>query len=203
MLVQELTELPAKKVRVALEGADDLVLYRGEIRKYHIEEGTELPEEVYQDIFYNVIGKRAKKRAMHLLEKMDRTERNLREKLRLNGYPEKLIDDAVEYVKRYHYIDDLRYAENYIRFHQDRKSAQGLKLDLMKKGVAKELIEQALLEEYQSDEQEMIAQILQKKGYFSGEKLPAEQQRMYRYLLRRGYKSSDILHVMKCDDYLT
>ena len=36
MLVQELTELPAKKVRVALEGADDLVLYRGEIRKYHI-----------------------------------------------------------------------------------------------------------------------------------------------------------------------
>ncbi len=203
MLVQELTELPAKKVRVALEGADDLVLYRGEIRKYHIEEGTELPEEVYQDIFYNVIGKRAKKRAMHLLEKMDRTEHNLREKLRLNGYPEKLIDDAVEYVKRYHYIDDLRYAENYIRFHQDRKSAQGLKLDLMKKGVAKELIEQALLEEYQSDEQEMIAQILQKKGYFSGEKLPAEQQRMYRYLLRRGYKSSDILHVMKCDDYLT
>lgn len=203
MLVQELTELPAKKVRVALEGADDLVLYRGEIRKYHIEEGTELPEEVYQDIFYNVIGKRAKKRAMHLLEKMDRTERNLREKLRLNGYPEKLIDDAVEYVKRYHYIDDLRYAENYIRFHQDRKSAQGLKLDLMKKGVAKELIEQALLEEYQSDEQEMIVQILQKKGYFSGEKLPAEQQRMYRYLLRRGYKSSDILHVMKCDDYLT
>lgn len=197
MLVQELTELPAKKVRVALEGADDLVLYRGEIRKYHIEEGTELPEEVYQDIFYNVIGKRAKKRAMHLLEKMDRTERNLREKLRLNGYPEKLIDDAVEYVKRYHYIDDLRYAENYIRFHQDRKSAQGLKLDLMKKGVAKELIEQALLEEYQSNEQEMIAQILQKKGYFSGEKLPAEQQRMYRYLLRRGYKSSDILHVMK------
>ena len=203
MLVQELTELPAKKVRVALEGADDLVLYRGEIRKYHIEEGTELPEEVYQDIFYTVIGKRAKKRAMHLLEKMDRTERNLRENLRLNGYPEKLIDDAVEYVKRYHYIDDLRYAENYIRFHQDRKSAQGLKLDLMKKGVAKELIEQALLEEYQSDEQEMIAQILQKKGYFSGEKLPAEQQRMYRYLLRRGYKSSDILHVMKCDDYLT
>ena len=203
MLVQELTELPAKKVRVALEGADDLVLYRGEIRKYHIEEGTELPEEVYQDIFYNVIGKRAKKRAMHLLEKMDRTECNLREKLRLNGYPEKLIDDAVEYVKRYHYIDDLRYAENYIRFHQDRKSAQGLKLDLMKKGVAKELIEQALLEEYQSDEQEMIAQILQKKGYFSGEKLPAEQQRMYRYLLRRGYKSSDILHVMKYDDYLT
>lgn len=203
MLVQELTDLPAKKVRITFEEADDLVLYRGEIRKYRIEEGMELPEEVYQDIYYNVIGKRAKKRAMHLLEKMDRTESNLREKLRLNGYPEKLIDEAVDYVKQYHYIDDLRYAGNYVRFHQAEKSARRLKMDLMRKGVAKDLIEQALIEEYQSDEKEMIAQILQKKGYFSGEKLQAEQQRMYRYLMRRGYKSSDILCVMKCDDYLT
>ena len=94
-------------------------------------------------------------------------------------------------------------AENYVRFHQGQKSAARLKMDLMRKGVSKDLIEQALSQEYQSDERKMIEQILQKKGYFSGEKLPAEQRRMYGYLLRRGYKSSDILHVMKCDDYLT
>ena len=140
---------------------------------------------------------------MHLLEKMDRTESNLREKLRMNGYPQELVDEAVDYVKRYHYIDDRRYAENYVRFHQGQKSAARLKMDLMRKGVSKDLIEQALSQEYQSDERKMIEQILQKKGYFSGEKLPAEQRRMYGYLLRRGYKSSDILHVMKCDDYLT
>ena len=117
MLVQELKDLPAKKVRVVFEDAEDLVLYRGEIRKYRIEEGEDLPEEEYHEIFYQVIGKRAKKRAMHLLEKMDRTESNLREKLRMNGYPQELVDEAVDYVKRYHYIDDRRYAENYVRFH--------------------------------------------------------------------------------------
>lgn len=203
MLVQELKDLPAKKVRVVFEDAEDLVLYRGEIRKYRIEEGEDLPEEEYHEIFYQVIGKRAKKRAMHLLEKMDRTESDLREKLRMNGYPQELVDEAVDYVKRYHYIDDRRYAENYVRFHQGQKSAARLKMDLMRKGVSKDLIEQALSQEYQSDERKMIEQILQKKEYFSGEKLPAEQRRMYGYLLRRGYKSSDILHVMKCDDYLT
>ena len=36
MLVQELKDLPAKKVRVVFEDAEDLVLYRGEIRKYRI-----------------------------------------------------------------------------------------------------------------------------------------------------------------------
>ena len=121
MLVQELKDLPAKKVRVVFEDAEDLVLYRGEIRKYRIEEGEDLPEEEYHEIFYQVIGKRAKKRAMHLLEKMDRTESNLREKLRMNGYPQELVDEAVDYVKRYHYIDDRRYAENYVRFHQGQK----------------------------------------------------------------------------------
>ena len=104
MLVQELKDLPAKKVRVVFEDAEDLVLYRGEIRKYRIEEGEDLPEEEYHEIFYQVIGKRAKKRAMHLLEKMDRTESDLREKLRMNGYPQELVDEAVDYVKRYHYI---------------------------------------------------------------------------------------------------
>ena len=177
MLVQELKDLPAKKVRVVFEDAEDLVLYRGEIRKYRIEEGVDLPEEEYHEIFYQVIGKRAKKRAMHLLEKMDRTESNLREKLRMNGYPQELVDEAVDYVKRYHYIDDRRYAENYVRFHQGQKSAARLKMDLMRKGVSKDLIEQALSQEYQSDERKMIEQILQKKGYFSGEKLPAEQRR--------------------------
>ena len=46
MLVQELKDLPAKKVRVVFEDAEDLVLYRGEIRKYRIEEGEDLPEDL-------------------------------------------------------------------------------------------------------------------------------------------------------------
>lgn len=39
-------------------------------------------------------------------------------------------------------------------------------MDLMRKGVSKDLIEQALSQEYQSDERKMIEQILQKKDIF-------------------------------------
>lgn len=203
MLIKEIKKMPSKKVKVTFLDADEMVLYQGEVRKYHLTEGGEIPEEIYQDIHDNVLGKRAKKRAMHLLEKMDRTESNLRDKLRQNDYPEDLIDAAVDYVKRFHYIDDLRYAKNYIHYHQSGKSAGKLKMDLLQKGVAKELIEQALAEEFEMDETEMIRDILEKKRYFSEEKSPAEQRRIYQYLLRRGYKSGDILRVMKCDDYLT
>ena len=115
MLVQEIIKMPSKKFKIIFAEAEYLILYAGEIRKYHLKEGEEIPEEVYQDIYYNVVGKRAKKRALHLLEKMDRTEKNLKDKLLQNGYPNKLAEEAVAYVKSYHYVDDLRYAKNYIR----------------------------------------------------------------------------------------
>ena len=203
MLVQEIIKMPSKKFKIIFAEAENLILYAGEIRKYHLKEGEEIPEEVYQDIYYNVVGKRAKKRALHLLEKMDRTEKNLKDKLLQNGYPNKLAEEAVAYVKSYHYVDDLRYAKNYIRCYQTKKSACKLKMDLLAKGVAKDTIQKAMEEEFQTSEIEMIHNILEKKGYFLKEPLPAEQRRMYQFLLRRGYRSTDILHEMKCDDYLT
>lgn len=195
--------MPSKKFRISFFDAEDFILYSGEVKRYHLKEGEEISEEEYKDIYYNVVGKRAKKRALHLLEKMDRTEKNLRDKLIQSGYPNSLVEEAVTYVKRYHYIDDFRYAENYIRCYQGKKSAGKLKMDLLAKGVSKDIIQEALEENYEISETEMIRALLEKKGYFSKEQNSAEQRRIYQFLLRRGYKSSDILHVMKCDDYLT
>ena len=120
---------------------------------------------------------------------MDRTESQLCEKLRQNGYPEECVAAAVEYVKQYHYIDDLRYAKQYIRYHQQKKSSQRLKMDLMKKGVGREQIEQALAEEFVSDERAQIAELLEKRHYDAAQADRREQQRMYQFLMRRGFKS--------------
>ena len=43
--------------------------------------------------------RKAKQKAMRLLEQMDRSERNLRQKLAQNGFPPKAVDAAVDYVK--------------------------------------------------------------------------------------------------------
>ena len=61
---------------------------------------TEKPEE-YRD---------ARRKAMRLLEHMDRTEKGLREKLRQAGFTSQAVDHALTYVEAYGYIDDERYA---------------------------------------------------------------------------------------------
>lgn len=204
--LQIVAVVPREKRRVSIrfENGIEVILYRSELRGLPLresnllmQEGSYVPEVLYQKILNEIVGKRAKKRALFLLEKMDRTEYQLYDKLRQNGYPIECVTAAIEYVKSYHYIDDLRYARTYVRYHQQKKSRQRLKMDLIQKGVAKPTIEQALEEEFASDEREKIKELLEKRRYDAARADARERQRVYQFLLRRGYKSSDILGVMR------
>lgn len=199
MDVQVTSVIPLEKgkARIRFEDGSEVILYKGEIRKLGIQEGCVITDEVYHKIIDEILGQRAIKRAMHLLERQDRTERQLYDKLKENGYPEACIESAISYVKRYHYIDDFRYASAYIRYRQEKKSRQKLKLELQAKGIARDVIEEALEEEYVSDDQNKILELLQKRRYSFENADTAEQRKNYQFLLRRGFQSSDILHVMR------
>ena len=112
VVVVTVEQLSKGKRRLHLDNGEVWVLYSGELRTCSLAEGTELTQIQYEQIRHDIIGKRAKKRAMHLLEKMDRTEQELRRKLLESEYPEDLTEEAIAYVKSFHYIDDARYADN-------------------------------------------------------------------------------------------
>ena len=200
LLVTEVIPREKGRTSIRFDNGMEVLLYKGEVRKLGLEEQTVISREKYDEIIYEILGTRAKKRAMFLLERMDRTEHQLRDKLMQNGYPAVCVDLAIDYVKKYHYIDDLRYATNYISYQQKRKSRQKLKIDLLTKGIDKNVIEQALDEAFDSDEQIKIRQLLEKKHYDPMECDRKEKQKTYQYLMRRGFKGSDILHVMKIWD---
>lgn len=196
----EIKPLEKGKSALILDNGEELILYRSELRALSLSGQMELPEELYRKIMDEIIGLRAKKRAMHLLERMDRTEKQLYDKLLQSGYPQECIDNAILYVKKYHYIDDRRYASNYIRCYQDRKSRLRMQQDLLRKGVSRALIEEVLEEEFQEDERIQIRSLLEKRGFDATECDEKERQRCYQFLMRRGFKSSDILKVMRDPD---
>lgn len=185
------------KIRVRLDTGLTCILYRSEQRQINAYEGSSLTREQYEILVHEILGKRATKRAMHLLEKMDRTEYKLREKLSEGGYPDEAIEDAIGYVKRYHYLDDERYARNYVFLAQDRKSRKKLSIELYQRGIKKELIDRILEEEYDADEEKQICQLLEKRGFDPKTCSEKERQKLYQFLLRRGFQSSDICKVMR------
>ena len=198
MLITQISEVDKKRMMIHTEEGVSFVLYKGEIRRFALQEGEEIASEVYEEIRTDILIKRARKRAMFLLEKMDRTESQLRNKLRQGFYGEDLIDDAIAYVKKYHYIDDNRYAQTYVRYQEERKSKRQIKMDLMQKGVDREIIEQAIEAEYEPEsEQELILKWIEKRKYKIGESDIKEKQKMYQFLMRKGFRSEDILHVLE------
>ena len=173
------------------------MFYRGDLVGIDANDEAVIEEDIYNHLIFDILGKRAKKRAMFLLEKMDRTEKQLREKLQKNEYPLVCIDDAIDYVKKFHYLDDYRYAQNYIRYSQEKMSRGQITIKLIQKGVSKDVIQAALDQEYISDELTQIYKLLEKKQFESCDSSSREFQRMYQFLLRRGFKSSDIMKAMK------
>ena len=185
------------RYRIGFDTGVQCIFYRGDIVGIELSEGADITEDVYNHLLKDVLGKRAKKRAMFLLEKMDRTEKQLRDQLQKNEYPQVCVDDAICYVKKYHYLDDFRYAQNYVRYLQEKMSRGQITIKLIQKGISKEFIQMAIDEVYESDEYEQIRAILEKKHFENSDSNSKEFQRMYQFLMRRGFKSSDVLRAMK------
>ena len=133
MVVTKVEMLTKIKYKVYLDEEFAFVLYKGELSHYRIVEGTLLEEDTVQEILQKVICKRAKLRAMHLLEDMDRSESALREKLRQGLYPPEAVEAAISYVKSFGYLDDARYAENFVQSRKASKSRREILYQLCQK----------------------------------------------------------------------
>lgn len=135
--------------------------------------------------------------ALALLEFRDRTERELRQKLKEREYSAEEINETVLFLKEYRYLDDEAYADRYIRSCAARKSRRQIRADLERKGVSREIID-LQLQEKTVDEDSQIQKLLQKKGYVPGKRLePAEYRRIMGALGRRGFSGEAIRKAME------
>ena len=74
MTVTKVEPVSKTRSRVYVDEQPVFVLYKGELSRYQIREDEELDPEVYEEILNTVVLKRAKARALHLLNDMGRTE---------------------------------------------------------------------------------------------------------------------------------
>ncbi len=201
MLVTQVTELTKSRSKVYIDQEFAFVLYKGELHLYHVKEGIELREEDYRTIMQEVLPKRAKLRAMNLLQGREYTTSQLRTKLQQGFYPPEIIEQAIDYVAGFHYIDDLRYAVDYITYHEDTRSRRRIEQDLQGKGISATTLEEAwqLWRENggKQDEQRMIRELLRKKHYDPESETDwKERQKIYAFLARRGFSPEAIRKVI-------
>lgn len=200
MIVTQISEVTKSRCRIYLDGQFAFVLYKGEIRQLQIKENQELSGESYQQIMAQILPKRAKLRCMNLLQSRDYTRRQLEEKLIQGDYPRECIEEALAYVESYGYIDDERYAKDYIEYHIGTRSKVRIETDLQKKGIAKDTVRAAFDKladtGMEQDEDAMIRDLLRKKNYCTDGATDREKQKMYGFLYRRGFSPESILKAL-------
>lgn len=193
MVVTNIESITKTKYRVYIDDEFAFVLYKGELFKYQIHKDEEISEETIAGIKKEVLVKRAKLRAMHLLNAMPRTEQQLREKLAQNEYPEDVIEAAVSYVKSFGYINDEAYIRNFIISRKNSKSKREIVMLLGQKGLRGELVDN-IVEEMYAEESELstIKEIMRKKRWNPSEMEEKEKQKMLAYLMRKGFSYEEI-----------
>ena len=205
MIVTAVEELGRSRSKIMIDGEFAFVLYKGELRLYHIREGEELDRRDYDAILTEVLPRRAKLRAMNLLTRWEYTEKQLRDKLREGYYPEKVIEEALGYVAGFHYTDDLRYAVTYITDHESSRSRRRIEQDLLGKGISRETLERAWAEWEDKggsqDEGAMIRALLAKRSYDPDTADRKEQQRTYAFLMRKGFSGETVRRALRADGW--
>ena len=144
MLVTKLEPF-GSRVKIYINNDFAFVLYKGEISKYGLKEGQEIPSNTYS-VIMNKLFDRGKERALYMLDKSYKTKRYVIDKLKAGLYPESIIDKVVSFLEEINLINDLRYAEMYIDYKRGSKSKKQIVQDLYVKGVDKKLIDQAFEE---------------------------------------------------------
>ena len=139
---------------------------------------------------------KAKRRALYLLTDMDRTEKELSDKLKKSGYSEDTIARTMEYVRSFGYIDDRRYAEKFIDYAKEKKSRVRIVYDLTQKGVSRDIIDEAFESAGEWDEKELIRALAEKKLRNMDTADQASYTKVASYLARKGFRGSDIMAVL-------
>lgn len=201
MTVTQIVPVTKSRSRIWIDDEPAFVLYKGELAAFHLAQGCEITQGDYDRIMTELLPKRAKLRTMNLLKSRDYTREGLRRKLAEGEYPEEIIEQAVEYVVSYGYVDDLRYAVGYISDYEGRKTQKMIETDLLRKGIAKNVIEQAWNQWKEKggsvDEKAMIEALLKKRRYDPESADIKEKQRTYAFLARKGFSADLIMDAIR------
>lgn len=204
-MITKIEELDKKRYKIYIDQEFAFVLYKGEITQYKIKVNDPMDDKIYRAIKEELLPKRAKKRSLNLLQKRPYTERKLREKLAEGHYTEDIIDEAIAYVKSFHYVDDYEYACRYIFYHKESETRRKMEEKLMIKGIEKDTLAKAFADSYSDNEAiemelEHAKKLLYKKKFDAENADWKEKQKVYAFLFRKGISSSIIKKAMELYD---
>ncbi len=188
-----------KRRSVFLDGKFAFGVDEEVVSKLRLKKGEAVTGQDIKEILLQKNENEAKDVALRFLSFRRRTEKEIKTKLQSRGFDEKTIKRTIEKLKGYDLINDLEFATAWVkeRLEYKPRGKRLLRLELWKKGIKKEIIDQ-VIGDLCRDEDKSALELLEriKKKYRNLDPLVA-RRRMYGYLLRRGFSYETSKSAMK------
>lgn len=193
-------------VQLYLDGEEAVKLDREVFLRAGLRPGDQISDEELHQLILDSDARRAKEKALYLLEHRNHSKRELTEKIARTAASWEAAEDAAGQMEELGLVDDQAYARDRARemFLRKRWGPLRVRQELRRKGIDGELIEE-LLEEYrQRDEGGLVAEnvraVLETKysGWREDEK---QRRRAFAALQRRGYSYEEIREGMAWDEF--
>lgn len=173
----------------------ELALQRGLRKGLAIDEGL-LRALVAEDDFL-----KARETAYRMLERSRKTEREIRDRLTDKEYSPASIERVVESLRTYALVDDQSYTDTYLKEKLRSRGRRRAEQELLQKGVAKDLIAEALtataLAEMEDDSCMKAARKKHAQLLRRGEEGYRLKGKLYQHLAGKGYGSDTIRSTLK------
>lgn len=134
------------------------------------------------------------------IAKSRKTRKELYDRLKERRYPIEFIDEVLNKLEEQKDIDDVAYAEYfaYSRHHYDRLGQRAIETKLRQKGVASDIIAEAISKVDMSDEEENAQLIVERKLRFMRSLDEQKKtQRLVGMLARKGYDMGTAFRIVK------
>lgn len=138
----------------------------------------------------------ARNKGLYYLQFSNKTEDEMRRKLAEQGFSPASVENAVNFLKSYRYLNDEDYVRRYLERYGRKKSKRQIRFELHQKGISSEVLER-MLEEQPVDETAQIVSFLEKKNYAGEEAGREEKQKISAFLARKGF-SYDAIQTAMC-----
>lgn len=177
-----------KRVNVHINGDYRFALAKVLAMRLHI--GQEITIEEIENLKRLDAEEQAYQRALRLLARRPRAERELRDYFQRRKVPPQVQNAVIDRLRENDLVDDLAFAEAWVENRRSfrPRSALALRVELRQKGVASEIIEN-VLEDHDEDRAAYAAALKGARRWKDSE-WEIFRHRMRAYLARRGFDYS-------------
>lgn len=178
-----------KRVNVYLDGVFGFGIDLDNLVLSHIKIGTVLSNEEVEKIVRKAEFQKSLDKLLKFAMLRPRSEKEIDDYLKRKKVHESMWEDLFEKLKHFELLDDAKFAKWWVdqRLAFKKISAKVLKLELFKKGIKKEIVDD-ILNETPINEEKMAKDLLEKRAYrWEGLEPRVAKQKKFQYLAGKGF----------------